>query len=265
MKKLMSWAMRKIPRPILQRFSRVAARLAGLLYIGNKVECPVCGHHYREFLPYGVKVRKNALCPHCLSLERHRLLWLYLKERSNLFTASLRVLHIAPEHCYLERFRKMPNLKYTTADLESPWADVKMDVHQIPFDENSFDVVFCNHVMEHVDSDHRAMSEIYRVLSPGGWAIMQSPINEERETTYEDPTITSPEEREKVFGQKDHVREFGKDYGSRMAAAGFKVEMDPFANTLGHEKLERYAIYVGERKRVSIEEMIFVAQKTADR
>src|SRR5690606_37351978 len=116
-----------------------------------------------------------------------RLMWLYLKEKTNFFTDRLKVLHIAPEHCFIDRFEKMKNLDYITADIESPLAKVKMDIHDIPFEENTFDVVFCNHVMEHVDSDLRAMQEIYRVMKPGGWAIIQSPIDLSLEKTFEDP------------------------------------------------------------------------------
>jgi len=143
-------------------------------------------------------------------------MWLFLKEKTNFFTADIKLLHIAPELCFIKKFKRMPNIDYTSADLESPLADVKMDVHDIPFDDSSYDVVFCNHVMEHVENDIKAMSEIYRVLKPGGWAIIQSPQDYSRQDTLEDPTITDPKERERIYWQDDHVRLYGLDYGKRL-------------------------------------------------
>ena len=146
MKKIISLFLRYVPRRYLQLFSHFAARSLSLFYTGNKVECPVCGHHYRKFLPYGrVSSRSNALCPNCLSLERHRLMYLYLKHKTGFFTDKLKVLHIAPELCFLKMFDALPNLEYITADLESPWAKVRMNVQDIPFPDNTFDVIICNH------------------------------------------------------------------------------------------------------------------------
>ncbi|MFN3316295.1 MAG: class I SAM-dependent methyltransferase, partial [Raineya sp.] len=208
------------------------------------VECPISGKTYRKFLPYGrIQVRENALCPDSQSLERHRLMWLFLKEKTNFFTASLRVLHIAPEVCFIKKFEKLPNLtEYITADLESPLAKVKMDIHQMPFEDNSFDVVFCNHVMEHVENDIKAMQEIFRVMKPNAWAIIQSPMDMSLEKTYEDKNITSPQDREKAFGQSDHLRMYGKDYAQRLQKAGFEVIEDDFVKNLPPEKVKRYAL-----------------------
>lgn len=214
---------------------------------GNNVECPICEIKYRKFLPYGrLNPRPNALCPDSLSLERHRLMWLYLKERTSFFNAPHKLLHIAPELCFIDRFKSMENLEYTTADLESPLADVKMDVHDIPFEDNTFDVVFCNHVMEHVEDDIKAMSEIHRVLKKGGWAIIQSPQDYSRSTTLEDPSITDPKEREKVYWQADHVRLYGLDYGQRLQKAGFTVKEDRFVMELPNEMVRRYALPANE-------------------
>src|SRR6478752_5442174 len=130
MKKLISLVIRKIPRKYLQIFSPLALKVIALFYAGNNVECPISGKTYRKFLPYGRVPRPNALSPDSLSLERHRLMWLYLKEKTNFFTDKLKVLHIAPEHCFLDIFEGMKNLDYITADIESPLAKVKMDVHE---------------------------------------------------------------------------------------------------------------------------------------
>ena len=255
MKKIISLLIRFVPRKYLQLFSGVGLRAVGIFYAGNQVECPICGSHYRKFLPYGrINPRPNALCPSCLSLERHRLIWLYLKEKTNFFSTQLDVLHIAPEHCFMKPFEKQHGEKYITADIESPLAKVKMDIHQIPFGENHFDVVLCNHVLEHVQDDIKAMSEIRRVLKPGGWAIMQVPFfSPVPEVTIEDPTITDPREREKAFGQDDHVRMFGKDYSSRIERAGLKPVEDDFAK-LQPEKFGLQSaeiIYLGVKSLVS--------------
>jgi SAM-dependent methyltransferase len=242
-KKIISLVIRKVPRKYLQIFSPVALKILALANRGNEIECNVCGSTYKKFLPYGrIVSRENALCPNCLSLERHRLMQFYLKEKTNFYTAPHRVLHIAPEHCFIRRFSAMKNLKYITADIESPLAMVKMDIHQIPFEANTYDVAFCNHVMEHVTDDIKAMSEIYRVLKPGGWAIIQSPMWPGLTNTFEDFSIKDPVEREKIFGQSDHVRNYGTDYGRRLEKAGFAVTEDKFVMELPKEKVKRFAL-----------------------
>ena len=217
MDKLIKLALNTLPRKHLIRLSYLFRKISQYTNRGNNVECPVCGSHYRNFLSYGYAVtRKNALCPKCLSLERHRLVWLFLQRKTAFFTQSLQLLHVAPEQPFEERFRKMENVEYTTADLESPLADYKCDVQEMPFEENSFDMVICNHVLEHVDDDTRAMSEILRVLKPGGMAILLVPLDTTRETTYEDARITSPKQRAKHFGQYDHQRIYGLDFPVRL-------------------------------------------------
>jgi len=226
-KKIYKYLLNKLPRPLLIRLSYIFKFFAPVLYRGNKVECPVCERSFSKFLSYGSNVahRENVLCPYDLTLERHRLMWLYLKRKTDFFSATnLKVLHIAPEQCFLPHFKKQNNLDYTTADLVSPIADIHFDLHDIPLEDNQYDVVFCNHVMEHVDDPIRCMSELNRVMKPGGWAIMQVPQDMNRSETYEDKSITSPEEREKHFWQKDHVRLFGKDYPSYLEKSGFKVD-----------------------------------------
>lgn len=153
------------------------------------------------------------------------------------------MLHIAPELCFLDRFEAMDNLEYVTADIESPLAKVKMDIHDIPFEENTFDIIFCNHVLEHVDSDIRALEEMRRVLKPGGWAILQVPffypLNEE---TTEDPNIKDPHERERLFGQDDHVRLYGKDYSKRLSSVGFNVQEEKLVYELDQVEIVKFAL-----------------------
>ncbi len=249
MKKLYKFLLNKLPRPLLIRLSYVFKRIAPLLYKGNNVECPVCERKFRKFLSYGSDVahRENVLCPYDLTLERHRLMWLYLKNESNFFTAPhLKVLHIAPEQCFHKRFKQQANLEYVTGDLVSPIADLHFDLHQIPLEDNSFDVVFCNHVLEHVNDALQCMKELQRVMKPGGWGIMQVPLDTSREVTYEDWSITSEEEREKHFWQKDHVRLFGLDYPKWLENAGFEVS-DGFAeHVISNELSEKYRLQKGE-------------------
>ena len=244
MKKIISLIIRKVPRKYLQVMSPLVLKTIGFFYRGHNVTCPIINRSYRKFLPYGrVNPRPNALCPDSLSLERHRLLWLFLKEKTNFFSEKLKVLHIAPEQCFLKKFEGQHGKNYITADIESPLAKVKMDIHDIPFEENTFDVAICNHVMEHVDDDIRAMSEIQRVLKPGGWAIIQVPFFPPLpDKTFEDFSITEPKEREKVFGQDDHVRLYGKDYAERLASAGFKVREDDYVKRISEEKIRKYAL-----------------------
>lgn len=157
------------------------------------------------------------------------------------------MLHIAPEQPFLGRFRKMTHLDLTTADLFSPLADVKCDIQDMPFEDNTFDVIFCNHVLEHVDDDHKAMSELYRVLKPGGFGIFQVPVAYKNETTLEDPNITSEEDRVKHYWQKDHVRLYGLDYPSKLEAVGFKAERIDLANEVGDELRDRYRLGYGDK------------------
>ncbi len=249
MKKLTSFLLRAIPRKRLQLFSHFALKLARVFFIGNKVECTVCEKRYRKFLPYGrlKAARDQALCPNCLALERHRLIWFYLKKETGFFTDEFKMLHIAPEYCFIKRFEKQKNIDYITGDLESPLAMVKMDVHDIPFEDHTFDVLFCNHVLEHVDDDLKVMGEFRRVLKPGGWAILQSPQDFSRATTYEDPRITDPKEREKHFGQDDHVRMYGRDYDKRLEQGGFTVDLFDPQEKYDKEELERYKFMPGEK------------------
>jgi SAM-dependent methyltransferase len=254
MKKVISFLIRFVPRKYLQLFSHIPLKVYAGFMKGDTVECTVCSNKFKRFLPYGrLEPRDNALCPSCLALERHRLMYLYLKEKTNFFTDQLKVLHVAPEYCFINRFEKLPNLEYITADIESPLAKVKMNIEAIPFTDNSFDVIFCNHVLEHVENLDTALSELFRVLKPGGWAIMQSPQDMQMEHTLEDPTITDPRERERIFRQSDHLRLFGKDYGEVLAKGGFLVKEDDFVHEIAPELAKRYAL--------PMEEIVYFCQK----
>ena len=245
-----------MPRPLLIRLSYPFKWIAPILFKGNKVHCPVCEKSFSKFLSYGSNVahRDNVLCPYDLTLERHRLMWLYLKDHSNFFTGqNLDVLHIAPEQCFHKRFKNQQNLNYLTGDIVSPIADLHFDLHKIPLAENRFDIVFCNHVLEHVDDADQCMKELYRVMKPGGWGIMQVPQDFSREETYEDRSINTPEEREIHYWQKDHVRLFGKDYPEWLNRAGFNVEE--------FDKESNYSKNILQHYRVSKSEILYIVHK----
>jgi SAM-dependent methyltransferase len=236
-----------IPRPYLIKISSLVKPFLVFFYKGNKYIDPIDGKGFRKLLPYGYgEQRQNALSPSTLSLERHRLLWLYLQKETNFFTSPKKVLHIAPEQCFINRFKKQKNLAYITADLYSPIVDVKADILDLPFDDNSFDVVFCNHVLEHIEDDKKAMQELYRVLKPKGMGIFQIPQDLSLVKTYEDFNITSPEERSKHFGQYDHVRVYGKDYFDRLRSVGFTVNEVDYTKTLDNNLVKKYCLIKGE-------------------
>ena len=236
-----------IPRPVLIKISIAARPLIEFYFKGNKFHDPINGKSYRRFLPYGYgKQRKNALSPGTLSLERHRQMWLFLKNETDFFIKSYKVLHIAPEQEFLRRFKKNKNLNYTTADLYSPIVDVKADIRNLPFKDESFDVVICNHVLEHVEDDVKAMSELYRVMKPNGWGIFQVPMKNSLEKTYEDFSIQDPKEKQKHFGQYDHVRWYGMDYFERLRSVGFTTEPLFYSKKYSKEEIMKYGLIENE-------------------
>ncbi|MCO6175245.1 methyltransferase domain-containing protein [Flavobacterium sp. NRK F10] len=249
MKKLFKLVLNTIPRPILIRLSIVVRPILAFLLKGNRYTDPIDGKSFRMFLPYGYgNQRNNVLSPSTLSLERHRLLWLYLQNETDFFSSEkkLKVLHFAPEQEFYKRFKKQANLEYTTTDLLSPLADVKADICNLPFKNNSYDIVFCNHVLEHIPDDTKAMQELYRVMKPGGWGIFQIPQDLNRAVTFTDDSITDPKERAKIFGQYDHVRVYGRDYFDKLRSIGFKVNEVDYTAKLSPEQVDRYCLAKGE-------------------
>lgn len=243
MKYIISFFSRYIPRHYQQRIAHILLIILSPIFYGKKYKDPIDNKTYRKLLPYGqLNRRTNVLAPLSMSLERHRLIWLYLKNETEFFTKKIKFLHVAPEYCYLRKFKKLKNLDYITGDLISPWATIKMDVCEMPFADNEFDVAMCNHVFEHVENDKKAMSEFFRVLKPEGWAIFQVPIDYSREETFEDPSITDPKERERLFWQHDHLRLYGQDYGKRLEQAGFFVDKNDYTNEIGEKLATQYAL-----------------------
>lgn len=253
LKKLFKILLNKIPRPLLIRVSYVIRPILAFLLKGNTYTDPIDGRCFKTFLPYGYGIqRENVLSPSTLSLERHRLLWLYLKNETDFFKPKTplenrkRVLHFAPEQCFLKRFKKLNHLDYTTTDLLSPIADVKADICDLPFEDNSYDIILCNHVLEHIPDDTKAIQELYRIMKPGGMGIFQIPQDLKREMTFEDNTIINKAERAKIFGQYDHVRVYGRDYFDKLRAIGFKVEEVDYTAQLSAEDINNYRLAKGE-------------------
>lgn len=247
MKHILKLILNNIPRPVLIRLSYLVRPFLIIFLKGHRFTDPIDGKSFRKFLPYGYdKQRENVLSPSTLSLERHRLLWLFLKNETDFFTKPLKLLHFAPEQAFFKRFKKLQNLDYTTSDLNSPLADVKADICNLPFKENSFDVILCNHVLEHIPVDTKAMQELYRVLKPGGWGVFQIPQDLNREVTFEDNSITDKKERAEIFGQYDHVRIYGRDYFDKLRSVGFEVTEVDYTKQLKEIDVKKYALAQGE-------------------
>lgn len=228
---------RFIPKPIKKKVKLLA-------FSGDEVHCPICKGNYLTFLPFGFHKRPNALCPNCGSLERHRLLWLFL-DKHKLLSNRMRMLHVAPETMLFTRFTNNPNIDYYPIDKSPqhyPPGTRQMDLTDLKCEDDYFDGILCSHVLEHIPDDQSAMSELHRVLKPGGWAILQVPIDKDREQTFEDWSITDPEEREKAFGQWDHVRVYGQDYQEKLQGIGFRVSTDTFKAELNWNERFRFGL-----------------------
>jgi len=174
------------------------------------------------------------------------MLWLYLKNETKIFSNKVKLLHFAPEPAFYEIFKKSNNILYDTIDLNSPLADIKADICNLPLKDDTYDFILCNHVLEHIEDDLKAMSELYRVLKKGGIGIFQVPIDLKRENTYEDSSIKSIKERNKEFGQYDHVRIYGMDYFERLKSVGFSVKKVKYANKLSDKEITKYCLSPNE-------------------
>lgn len=202
--------------------------------------CPVCQNFVSYFKTKGQ--RHNADCPVCGSLERHRLVWLYFQEKTNLFNDKVKLLHFAPEKCIKHNLLKYSNIDYLSADISSPLAEEKVDIQSMKFDDNSFDIIYCSHVLEHIPDDRKAMKELHRVMKPTGWAILMVPIRFGSPKTLEDPNIKTPEERVKYYGQSNHLRYYGLDFKDRLEEAGFNVKVEDYIKVFDEASKDKYGL-----------------------
>ncbi len=223
------------------RLGRAARAIGSILYTGDSFYCPCCESRLRRFRCSAGDT--NQSCPACGSLERQRLLILYLANHFHVFTLPFRVLHFAPEPCLYDRLKRASLLDYVTADIERmPMVDVQLDITEMPWDNASFDLIICSHVLEHVEDDDSALREMRRVLRPSGKALLQHPIDPQRERTWESPSIVDPAGRLEAFGQEDHVRRYGRDFADRVAEVGFEVERVPLVDQLPSETVHRLGL-----------------------
>lgn len=228
--------------PAVNLLPRVRRQARLLRLRGDAVECPCCGGRFSEFMPG--RTPDNPICPRCGAQARHRALWLYLHERTDLFSGKgLRVLHFAPERALGARLATASGIRYTSADLEDPAAMEHFDITDIPHPDGSFDAILCIHVLEHVGDDRKAMRELRRILAPGGFAIVLVPLDLGREHTYEDASITDPKEREREFWQADHLRLYGRDLPERLREAGFDVTVDRWVRSLDLQTIQRHGLF----------------------
>jgi len=221
---------------------KIYYKINSFRYRGKKYFCPICEKGFSRFLRGPDSTRENSRCPGCGSLERQRLLWLYLVSEIKIKTKNITLLNIAPNFALQTKLKALKNINYTSIDLDSSLAMLNADITNLNFNDNTFNAIICYHVLEHVEDDRKALSEMFRVLKPDGWAILQSPIELSRNFTFEDSSIKSPQERKKSFGQEDHVRIYGKDYTKRLENAGFMVNENGFVNIFTPQEKEKYLL-----------------------
>jgi len=228
----------------------------------SKVFCPISETHFDEFVPLYKEYDENipTHAQPCISPDSGargglRLEWLYLKNETELFNKNISLLHFGPEYCFYDKFKQMANINYLPIDKNNKKynKDVSyVDLTALNFQTSSMDMVICNHVLEHVEDDKQGLKEIYRVLKPGGIAIITVPIDESRVETYEDFSITDPKDREREFGQWDHLRYYGLDFPQRLESAGFRVKTEHYARTFSRGDFKKYGL---------ADEPIFVCKK----
>lgn len=221
--------------------------LRGLLFRGRRYACPVCGAGVRAFTRGGgsFRSRPRGYCPRCNSKARHRRVWLHCLQETDLVSARISLLHVAPKYCLSRRLSRMPNLDYSALDLEpGPNITVVGDLTSLEMSSETFDAIVCIHVLEHIEDDGAAIREMWRVLKPGGWAVVNVPMRLDV-PTHEDASIVSAADRRRVFGEADHVRTYGYDLVGRLEAAGFDVSLFP-GDSLDPALVERHGLTLDE-------------------
>lgn len=235
-----------VPHRVQTKYHAYKKKKIAQAYAGDAVNCTICDSSYLVFGAFGLEKRNNAECHNCGSLEHHRLIWKYIQDKQ-LLDRPVSILHFAPEKVFYDIFSVAPNVEYYPCDLMPELYDhkgktkvIKADITQIPFEDNRFDFVLCNHVLEHIPDDHLAMTELRRVMKPDGFGIFQVPIDYNRAETYEDFSITTPEGRLEAFGQHDHVRCYGCNYKKRLSKAGFDALEDNYVTTFSKSDQFKY-------------------------
>lgn len=211
--------------------------------IGSERVCNICGFSGRKFKSFGNPARSDAMCPKCGSLERHRLLYYYIKNENDLMRGGKNILYFAPTGLLVEKMRKRGNRVITT-DLRKEDIDIHADITRLPFSDGVFDIIICLHVLEHIPDDYAAMSELYRILRCEGEALIMIPKDKGRKQTYEDESITEPEARREAFGKEDHVRWYGDDFMQRLSSVGFDVSVNTYSNNLDNDLIEKIGVGV---------------------
>ncbi|MEJ7735789.1 MAG: methyltransferase domain-containing protein [Chitinophagaceae bacterium] len=239
-----------LPDDVFHAIRDVKKNFQKKFYKGDAVYCVCCQSSFKAFAPFGVIKLPNRLCLECDSLERDRLLWMYLEKRTNLYKEPVRLLHVAPERLFFKKFSSLETIDYHPVDMypsHYPEGTKFLDLLNNDVPSNSYDAIICNHVFQYIEEDKKAMKAVYEMLQPGGWAILQVPIDWKREVTYEDYTITDPKERERVYGLSEHVRWYGRDYPARLESIGFKVRADDFIESFTQAEIARYGFWKGQR------------------
>ena len=254
----------RLPNSFARSIKQIYLSLRGLLYSGTKYNCNLCHKSFRKMMEGGfdlpiIKEKqiigagiRNHICPYCQSTDRDRLVKLYLDNHFNLTDQPIKVLHIAPEPSLNNMFNKLDNVNYIPAakyheGIYYPDNLTLVDLTDMHFEEAEFDLIICNHVLEHIEEDNLAFSEIYRVLRKGGTAILQVPYSELLDKTHEDASMTTYSQREKHFGQFDHVRLYGKDYQEKLETAGFKVTLFNPLSIDAEKKVNKLSLFKGEK------------------
>jgi SAM-dependent methyltransferase len=219
-----------------------------LRYQGNAVKCNCCENEFSMFLAYGNEKRENAACPKCNALERNRVLWMYLEKELTIRHKNWRVLHFAPERTLEKKLKSLSNLTYFGVDINPQLADYQVDIIDIPYKENTFDLIICSHVLGHVPDEAKAIQELKRVLAPSGLAIILTVININNKDTYENPNVKTPLERLAHYGEDDLLRLHGMDFGQRLANQGFQVERLDYRLTFSEADQQRFGLGRGERE-----------------
>lgn len=223
-------------------------KLSYPLYLGNKYYCNCCDKSFRKFLPKGNIKRPNAKCPYCSSLERVRLLDLYLKNETDIFQKeNIKILHFAPEESLFKKLNR-PDITYIDGDINPAYARNIIDITNIQFEDEYFDYIICSHVLGHVPNEEKAIDEMYRVLKIGGNAFVMTLLNQDADKTYEDPKITTANDRLIYYGEPDLCRLHGKDFSKRLSKSGFEVERIFYKEKLDAMTLKKGDFGNGDRE-----------------